>query len=590
MATNAELSEHFEEFASILEILGANAFKVLAFRKVARALDALAADAKDLVGTPGALEAIDGIGASSAAKIREFVETGAIAELEELRGQVPPGLLELLGISGLGPKTIAQLWKERGVVDKASLKAKLASGELAGMKGFGAKKIENIAEAIALSEASAGRIRLGEALTIAESVIARMNAVDGVERVAYAGSLRRGRETIGDIDILCAAREPAKAHAAFREQPGVAKVLVSGETKTSVMTERGVQIDLRTLPKASFGAALMYFTGSKEHNVKLRERAISMGFRLNEYGLFPDDGKDAPQHRGIVPIVSATEEEVFAALGLAFVPPELREDRGEVTVAEARTLPKLIEVADLRAELHAHTRASDGVMTIDELILAAQSKGHHTIAITDHSRSSVQANGLSPERLREHIRAVREAAARHPSMQVLAGSEVDILIDGRLDYDDDLLAELDIVVASPHASLKQEPALAMKRLLRAIEHPATRILGHPTGRIINGRPGLDIAINELVAAAREHDVALEINANPVRLDLRDTHVRAAVDGGALIAINCDSHHPDHLDFARFGVLTARRGWLTADRCVNTWAPDTIRRWLRRARCENGSQG
>ncbi len=583
MATNAELSALFEEFASILEILGANKFKVIAFQKVARALDAMADDAAALAATKGALEAVDGIGASSAAKIREYVETGTIAELDQLRTEVPAGLRELLAISGIGPKTIAVLWKERGVTDTASLKAKLASGELAGIKGFGEKKLQNIAESIALSEQSAGRIRLGEALPLAEGVIALMERIPGVRRVAYAGSLRRGRETIGDVDILCASDDPPAAHAAFRNMPDIAKVLVSGETKTSVVTTRGVQIDLRTLPLASFGAAMMYFTGSKEHNVRLRERAISMGYRLNEYGLFVDDGKEGPQHRGIAPIVSETEEAVFAKLGLPWVPPELREDRGEIGQALAGPLPTLIDVADLRAELHAHTRASDGSMSIDELILAAQAKGFHTVAVTDHSKSSVQANGLSPERLREHIAAVRAAAARHPAMQVLVGSEVDILTDGRLDYEDELLGELDIVVASPHASLRQESAVAMRRLLKAIEHPAVRILGHPTGRIINGRPGLEIDIRELVAAAREHDVALEINANPLRLDLRDAHVRAAVEGGALIAINCDSHESDHLDFARYGVLTGRRGWLTAERCVNAWDRERLRRWVARAR-------
>ena len=328
MASNADLSALFEEFASILEILGANKFKVIAFQKVARALDAMADDAATLAATKGALEAIEGIGASSAAKIREYVETGTIAELDELRFQVPPGLRELLGISGIGPKTISLLWKERGVTDKATLKAKLATGELAGIKGFGEKKLQNIAEALTLAEQSAGRIRLGEALPIAEAVVERMERVPGVQRVAYAGSLRRGKETIGDVDILCASSDPPSAHAAFRAMPEIVKVLVSGDTKTSVITSRGVQIDLRTLPLASFGAALMYFTGSKEHNVRLRERAISMGYRLNEYGLFVDDGKEGPQHRGIVPVVSATEEEVFAKLGLPWVPPELREDRG----------------------------------------------------------------------------------------------------------------------------------------------------------------------------------------------------------------------------------------------------------------------
>jgi DNA polymerase (family 10) len=306
-----------------------------------------------------------------------------------------------------------------------------------------------------------------------------------------------------------------------------------------------------------------------------------MGFRLNEYGLFTDDGANAPQHRGVTPLVADTEERVYARLGLPWIAPELREDRGEIKAAEAGALPELITLADLRAELHAHTRASDGLLSIDQLVEAAKAKGFHTIAITDHSKSSVQANGLSPERLREHIKAIRAAGERHRGIRVLAGSEVDILADGRLDYDDELLGELDIVVASPHTALKQTADVATKRLLRAIEHPAVRILGHPSGRIINGRHGLELDMRELVAAAKEHGVALEINANPLRLDLRDSHVRAAMEGGALLSINCDTHDASHLDFARYGVATGRRGWLTAERCVNAWSRERLDRWLER---------
>jgi len=579
MATNDDLSAMFEEFANLLQVLDANKFKVLALQKVARALSTMTDVIAELAQTKGALEAIEGIGAASAAKIREYLATGRIAELEEARTQVPAGLLELLFINGVGPKTTSVLWKERGVVDKATLKTKLSSGELEGIRGFGPKKLQALGEALTLSETAAARILLGEALPLAELVAERMRAVPGVQRVAFAGSVRRGRDTIGDIDVLCASKDPALAHETFRTLAHVQKILTSGETKTSIVTKHGIQIDLRTLPEASFGAALMYFTGSKEHNIKLRERAIAMGYRLNEYGLFTDDGQDAPQHRGVTPIVSATEEEVYAALKVSYVPPELREDHGEFTQA----IPTLIELADLKAELHAHTRASDGTMTIDELVLAAQAKGFHTIAVTDHSKSSFQANGLTPERLRAHIAAIHAARSRHPSMTILAGSEVDILIDGRLDYDDDLLSALDIVVASPHASLKQDSALATKRLLAAIEHPAVRILGHPTGRLVNARAGLEIDIKAIVAAAVKHDVALEINANPHRLDLRDIHVRAAMEGGALIAINCDTHTPGNLDLARYGVLTGRRGGLTAERCVNTWDAERLRAWVGRGK-------
>ncbi|MGH7292922.1 MAG: PHP domain-containing protein, partial [Myxococcota bacterium] len=341
-------------------------------------------------------------------------------------------------------------------------------------------------------------------------------------------------------DILVSATNQAAVSKAFQAMPGVKKVLAAGETRSSVRLEQGVQVDLRVLDDSSFGAALLYFTGSKEHNVTLRERAIKRGYRLNEYGLFPDDGTDDDrplQDRGVKPVAARTEQEIYKILDLLWIPPTLREDRGELTTK----LPKLIAIDDIVAELHAHTTASDGLLSIEQLAEIAKARGFHTIAVTDHSKSSVQANGLSPDRLKAHIEAVREAASRVKGITILAGSEVDILTDGRLDYEDDLLAQLDIVVASPHVALKQEPKLATKRLVRAISHPLVHILAHPTGRIINRREGLSPDINALIEAAVEHDTALEINAHWLRLDLRDTHVKAAVDGGALIAINTDAH-------------------------------------------------
>jgi DNA polymerase (family 10) len=328
-----------------------------------------------------------------------------------------------------------------------------------------------------------------------------------------------------------------------------------------------------------WGAALMYFTGSKEHNVRLRERAIKQGMTLNEYGLFEDDGSDPtpPQQRGVRAVASKTEEEIYRALDLPYVHPTLREDRGELALTEQL---RVVEVEDIRAELHSHTTASDGKMTIEESAAIAKARGFHTLAITDHSQSSAVAGGLKPDRLRDHIADVRAADKQIKGIKLLAGSEVDILVDGSLDYDDELLHELDVVVASPHAGLKAKPKQATKRLLRAIEHPLVHIIGHPTGRLIERRPGLEPDMNELIGAAIEHNVALEINAHWMRLDLRDTHVRAAVEAGALISINCDDHSPADYDNLRFGVLTAQRGWLTPEQCINTWSAKKLHDWLK----------
>jgi DNA polymerase (family 10) len=584
MSTNETIAALFREFAELLELTGANRFRVIAHEKVARAVEGLADEVATLAREPGRLEEVEGIGEGSATRIREFLANGSIADLEALRAKVPPGLPALLRLEGLGPKTVKLLWDEAGVTDVDGLKAAIAAGTLAGIKGLGEKKIAHMAEAIALSERNLGRIRLDVATGLAESLVAFLRGLPGAVRAEYAGSARRGRETIGDVDALVSVDDPRKAAAIAQAVEGwgpVEKVLVSGETKVSVRTVDGVQADVRIVDDACFGAALLYFTGSKEHNVVLRERAQAAGRRLNEYGLFElpvgDDGKPAPQDRGVKPLAARTEEEIYAALGLPFLPPEVREDRGETT----HPVPRLVELSDLKAELHAHTTASDGFLSIEELAEAAKARGFHTIAVTDHSRSSVQANGLSRERLLEHIEAVREAARKVKGITVLAGSEVDILADGRLDYDDGTLARLDLVVASPHTALRQSPEDATARLLKAIAHPAVRILGHPTGRIVLGREGLAPDLRALVAAARERDVALEINAHPARLDLRDTHVRAAIDGGALLSINCDTHAREDLANARYGVLTARRGWATADRIVNCWSAGRLHAWLAR---------
>jgi DNA polymerase (family 10) len=581
MSSNRNLAARFQEAAEILEITGANAFRVNAVTKVARVLEDLPTEVAPIATDLKALQAIDGIGKSSAEKIKQFVETGTIKEFDTLRDSIPPGLLQVLDIPGLGPKTVKVLWEKGGVVDVQSLKIKIENGELENIPRMGAKTLANILDAIDFRERSKGRMRLGDALPLAEALVARLSNARGVTRIAYAGSLRRGRETIGDIDILIASSTPESPTRALTETPGVEKVLLSGETKTSVRLDVGVQVDLRIVPESSFGAALLYFTGSKEHNVMLREIAIAKGMRLNEYGLFPDDGDPEPPHsRGIEPIAADTERTVYDALNVRFLPPELRENR---SASDWAAPEDLVTIKSIKAELHCHTVASDGVMTLDALIQQARKRGFHTLAVTDHSKSSVQANGLSVERLLEHIQAIHEANQRFDDITVLAGSEVDILADGHLDYDDEILQRLDWVVASPHSSLRQDPKKATERLLMAIEHPMVHVIGHPTGRLINEREGLAPDMATLVAAATEHDTALELNANPWRLDLRDRHVRLAAEAGTLVTIDTDAHKPADFELLKFGILTGRRGGLTQDLCPNCWEAERLHGWIRSKR-------
>ncbi len=605
MALNQALAEHLNEIAEMMELLGEDSFRAAANARAARLVEGMPGAVEDVAKDRGALLAIKGIGEKLADKIVEFCEKGGTAEHEGLRAKVPPGLLEVLRVPGLGPKTVRAMWQVLGVTDVASLERAIGDGSLLALPRMGEKAVEKIRASLAVVKGGQERLRLGPAAALAERFIGHIRGHAGVGEVCVAGSLRRGRETVGDLDILAMAGHGHEGRCAdivqhFTAGPGVVQVLAAGETKGSVRVtlshdtgrwkqeghdERvpagpSIQVDLRVVPRESWGSALLYFTGSKEHNVRLRERALAQGMTLNEWGLYPEDGGNAPpQTRGVRAKASRTEEEVYAALGLAWIPPEVREDRGEFE----RRAWDLVELKDIRAELHAHTTASDGSMSIAELVGRAQDRGFHTIAVTDHSQSSTIARGLRPDRLRRHIGEVREVGEKVKGIRVLAGSEVDILADGRLDYEDELLAELDVVVASPHAALSQDSVTCTRRLLKAVEHPLVHILGHPTGRLINRRKGLEPDMACLIAAAVEHDVALEINAHWMRLDLRDTHVRLAVEAGAKIAINCDVHAPEDFDNLRFGVLTGRRGWLSAGACVNTWDARKLSHWLGKKR-------
>lgn len=596
MSFNERLADQLHEMATLLELTGANRFRIAAFSKAARAAENHTQDFSTL--DDKGLIAIDGIGKGVVAIVRELSETNEIEELSALRDEVPDGLIDVLDIQGLGPKTVRQLWNDLGVTDRASLKKVIDDGSILELPRMGQKTVDNIKTALTFASKSNERLPLGLAAIVADRLVDRLSAIKGVKQCEAAGSYRRGRDTIGDIDILVVASDPESVREAFCEADDVEQVVARGETKCSVRvkiaTDTGrwkgqakanatVGADLRIVPAESFGAALMYFTGSKEHNVRLREKALKQKLTLNEYGLFPldKDAEGSPQSRGVKPVASKTEKQVYTKLGLPYIPPEIREDIGEL---DLDTSPKLVELGDIKSELHAHTTASDGKMSLDELVQNALDRRFHTIAVTDHSRSSVQAGGLSVERLREQRDAIDEAQADFgKDIKILAGSEVDILSDGSLDYDDDVLAELDIVVASPHAALTQDPKTATKRLLKAIEHPMVHIIGHPTGRLINRRPGLSPAMDELIAAAVEHDVALEINAHWMRLDLRDSHVRAAVEAGCKVAIDCDDHAPEDFDNLRFGVVTARRGGLTPELCVNAWSKTKLHNWLKSKR-------
>jgi len=596
MGFNADLHSRLDEMATLLELTGANRFRVNAFARAARAVetqpkDLSTLDEKDLV-------SIDGIGKGIASFIREFADSGSVTELEALRKDVPAGLAGVLDIQGLGPKTVRLMWQDLGITDRASLKKAIDDGSILTLPRMGEKTVENIKTALTFASKSNERLALGIAAPIADALIDRMKAVKGVKQCAFAGSLRRGKDTIGDIDILVSTTNPEAAAKAFCEADNVKQVIARGETKCSVRLAvksnsarwksdgklpPTVGADLRIVPDNAFGAALLYFSGSKEHNIRLRERALKKGLTLNEYGLFPEDTSttESPQSRGVKPVAAKTEEAIYTKLGLPYIPPEIREDAGELVLEET---PELIEISDIKSDLHAHTTASDGKMSLHELIQCAIDRGFHTIAVTDHSKSSVQAGGLSVERLRAQRDEIEEARKHFgKKITILAGSEVDILADGSLDYDDEILAWLDIVVASPHAALSQDTKAATKRLLKAIEHPNVNIIGHPTGRLINRRKGLEPAMDEIIAAAVEHDTALEINAHWMRLDLRDTHVRAAAEAGCKIAIDCDDHAPTDFDNIRFGIATARRGWLTPELCVNTWTPKKLHNWLKKKR-------
>jgi DNA polymerase (family X) len=572
---NAEIARLFAEIAQLLEIKGENVFRVRAYQRAAQSLESLAEDVAEAA-ERGELGKIPGIGKGLAAHIAEYLAAGSIAELEALRGELPRGVVSLLEVRGLGPKTAKLLYERLGVDDVDKLERAVESGAVLTVPGIREKTRENLLKALRTYRAGQRRMPLGLALPLAEGIVDALRSTGAVDAIEVAGSARRRLETVGDLDVLVTSRDPERVMAAFVGLPGVEAVLARGDTRTSIRyapagADGGLQVDLRVVAPEAYGAALQYFTGSKDHNVRLRELAQRRRLKVSEYGVF--DERTGRRVAGI------TEAEVYAAVGLPSIPPELRENAGEIEAALAGRLPQLVELGDLRGDLHAHTDWSDGRHTLEALVAAAETRGHAYIIVSDHSRSSIVAGGLGPDELRDQITQIRALQKRH-RIRILAGSECDILADGRMDFPDELLAELDVVLAAVHSRFTQPRAEMTARIVRALENPHVDILVHPTGRLLGEREPYDVDLERVFEAARAHGKAVEINASWQRLDLKDTAARRAGELGVPVVISSDTHDLAHLDTLALGVATARRAWVTAPQVLNTRDADAVLAWAR----------
>ncbi len=561
-----------QEYADLLSILSEDPFKARAYEKAARAVGGYPADIAgfDL----RQILQIPNVGRSIGEKIHEFLQTGSIAALEELRAQIPPGVREMIRIPGLGPKRAIALYRELGVASVDELLRAIDEGRVAALRGFGAKTAENIRAGIERMRGAGGRVLLSVAMDLAEGLEERLRGVPGVERIAHAGSLRRMCETIGDVDLLVASREPDPVMEAFTSLPEVRQVLARGETKSSVVTEAGVQVDLRVVPPEVWGAAMLYFTGSKAHNIRVREIAVRKGLKLNEYGLF--------RARSGRLVVASTEEEVYERLGLPWIPPTLREDRGEIEVALEGTLPELIDERDIRGDLHTHTNLTDGLATLEQMLEAAAARGYAYYAVTDHA-PNLAMQRMTDEKMLEQRERLRALQARFPRMTLLHGSELNIDPEGGVDWPGEFLEGFDVCVASVHSHFNQPKDVMTRRLIRAMENPHVHVIGHPTARLIGRREPIELDLDEVFRAAARTGTALEINAFPDRLDLKDEHIAWARRYGVRFAVNTDAHATPHLDVMRYGVGTAQRGWLTKDEVINAWPLSRLRRFLRKGR-------
>ena len=567
---NKELADIFDKWADILEFMGDNPYHIRAYRNAARLIRDLSEDI-EVLAKEGKLSQLPGIGQRLQAKILEFLRTGKIEEFEKLKQQVPDTIFTLLDIPGVGPKTVKLLYDELGIRSIEDLKRAIEKGELLKLPGFGPKKVEKIKKGIELYEKSGGRILLGVAVFIADRIVNQLKEHSAVERISVCGSTRRMKETVGDIDILATGKNNLEIIEAFVNLPNVKEILWKGTKKATVIVEEGEQVDLRVIEPESYGAALQYFTGSKAHNIHLRTICLKLGYKLNEYGLFKGDEK----------IAGRTEEEIYSALGMDTPPPEIREDTGEIEAALEHRLPKLVGYDEIKGDLHIHSNWSDGASTIEEIAKKAIEMGYRYVAITDHSKSLKVANGLSEEELeRRNYEIDRLNEKFKGKIKILKGAEVDILPDGSLDYPDEILKELDFVVAAVHSRFTQDNT---ERILKAINNPYVNVIAHPTGRVIGQREGYPLDLEKVMRAAAETGTALEVNSYYNRLDLRDAHCRMAIKFGVKLVISTDSHHVDHMWMMKLGVGTARRGWVESKDVVNTGGLRELRRFVKEKR-------
>jgi DNA polymerase (family 10) len=555
------------ETADLQEIDGQDSFRIRSYRNAAQAIENSAQQMKDIIGDPEQVLAIPGIGKKMLLNLQELLKDGKLTAHAELLKKYHPSMLQLLKIQGLGPKTIALIWSAYQVSDVDGVEKLAREGKIRELPRMGEKHEAKLLKAIEDYRRVSGRFLIDAAETEAEKLTEYLSKFPGIEKITTAGSLRRGRETVGDLDILvtgpaCASEEGRQKAIAYVAQfPPLIDVIASGDNKISFHLRSGMQVDVRLLPPDSFGAAMQYFTGSKAHNVALRQRALKMGYTLNEYSLAALEGEK--------PVAGKTEEEIYGKLNLDYIPPELRENLGEIDAAEKHTLPKLITQEDIQGDVHMHTVETDGRNTIQEMAEAAKVRGYKYIAITDHSKNLAFANGLDDPRAVAHIARIREAGKQIEGITIFAGIEVDILADGDLDLSDDVLAQMDLVIASVHSVFNQDSGKMTERLLKAIENPNASIIGHPTGRIQLRREAYAFDMTAILTAAAKHKVAMELNSYPDRLDLNDVHLRQAKQQGVKIVINTDSHHTSHMEKIRYGILQARRAWLTKHDVLNT---------------------
>jgi DNA polymerase (family 10) len=570
---NLEVARLFNRMADVLELQEENVFRIRAYRRAAQNLESLREDVQTLA-REDRLDEIPGVGADLAGKIAEYLRSGHVREIERATKKIPAGVVALMNVPGIGPKMAMRLHDE-GITDVDRLEKAARAGRLRGLPGIQARTEQSILRGITLVRGGQARMPLGRALPIGRALVEALRHVRGVKEIALAGSIRRGRETVGDIDLLVTSDHPRVVMDAFVALPDVAEVLEKGGTKGSIRHRDGIQVDLRVVEPECFGAALLYFTGSKQHNIRIREMAVRKGLKLSEYGLF----REASGRR----VTGASEEEVYAAIGLPWIPPELREDAGEVEAAVAHRLPALVTLEDIRGDLHCHTKATDGHATIEALVAAARRRGYEYVVVSDHSRSARVAGGLTLDEVRAHVAKIRAIARKSKDIVVLAGTECDILPDGSMDYPDAVLADLDLVIGAVHARFKQPRAEMTRRLCRALGNPHVDILAHPSGRLLGEREPYAFDLERALDAAKRHDKALELNAYPTRLDLNDVQARRAHERGVLLAIDTDTHMLDHLASMELGVLTARRAWVGKAGVVNTWPVTKLRGWAERHR-------